>query len=81
MEISAVSDRKADMEEEANLFARCLLMPEHMLRAEIKRLVAAGEVGDLIDDANPCIPRLAKRFGVSTVVMTMRLMELELVKP
>lgn len=76
-----MTNRKADMEEEANLFARELLMPARFLRDEVKRLVAAGEVGDLLDDANPCIPRLAKRFGVTTVVMTMRLQELELIKP
>lgn len=72
--------RKDDMEEEANLFARCLLMPEPMLRAEVQKLVVSGEVGDLLDDSNPSIPRLAKRFGVSTVVMTLRLQELGLIR-
>ena len=73
-----MSQDKDEMEEEANLFARCLLMPEHMLRDEVKRMVAAGGVGDLLDDANKAISTLAKRFGVTTVVMTLRLQELGL---
>ena len=42
---------------------------------------AAGTFGDLLDDANQAIPSLAKRFGVSTVVMTMQLQELGLLTP
>ena len=69
-----------DEEAEAKLCARCLLMPEKFLRADVTRLAKRKDIGDLLDDKNPCIPKLAARYGVSTVVMTMRLYELGILK-
>lgn len=61
------------MEDEANYFAMCLLMPEHLMREEVKKVVF--DYGN--DDA---IKSLAKTFGVSTTAMTVRLSQLNIFK-
>ena len=62
------------MEDEANQFALCLLMPEHLLREEVKKVV--WDYGN--DDA---IKSLCRTFEVSTIAMTVRLSQLKLLKP
>ena len=52
---------------EANLFAMALLMPEKLVRAELKRL---GPI-DLADDR--ATKALAKKFQVSETLMAIRL--------
>ena len=61
-----------DMNDEANAFAMELLMPEHLLRADLQRI---GGV-DIEDDRT--LNRLAKKYRVSMPVMAMRLMELSM---
>ena len=58
-------------EREANAFAAALLMPERLLRKEIK-----NHHFDLSDDDN--LQELAKLFNVSVSAMTFRLMNLKL---
>lgn len=73
--------RERDMEDEANLFARCLLMPEAMLRTEVKAELARRDTTpDLLDDNETFVRDLARRFGVPETAMAMRLMELEIIK-
>ena len=60
-----------EQEVEANIFAMELLMPEEMVRREIK--------GPLDVETEPEIKRLAKLFQVSQQVMTIRLTQLGLV--
>lgn len=60
------------MEQEANLFARCLLMPEDLIRRELAERPYSI---DLID-GGPDLKRLAKRFEVSELMMAMRLVEI-----
>jgi Zn-dependent peptidase ImmA (M78 family) len=55
---------------EANLFAMCLLMPEKLVRSEVDK---SGGI-DLCDDEP--IRELAKKFGVSISLMTIRLAQL-----
>ena len=55
---------------EANYFAVCLLMPEHMVHAEFAKLTLAER------DIDRVIKILAKRFQVSQQVVAMRLNEL-----
>lgn len=62
---------EAEMDAEANYFAICLLMPRDLVNAEFDRLVSRGH-GDSEVIANT----MARQFGVSNVVMTMRLLEL-----
>lgn len=58
---------------EANVFAAALLMPEELVRAEIKRL-------DLdLDDENE-VDALAKRFNVSSAAMSYRLVNIGLLR-
>jgi Zn-dependent peptidase ImmA (M78 family) len=57
-------------EAEANLFARCLLMPENFVRTEIRKIKAF----DLCNDEH--IKILAKKFHVSQGIMAFRLGEL-----
>lgn len=60
----------AQMEAEANAFALELLMPEHLLRADIARM---GGI-DLAEDG--AIEKLAKRYRVPLAAMAMRLSQL-----
>jgi len=63
-------------EAEANLFAMCLLIPEDMLRADLKRL---GIIAfDIEEDAQ--IAKLAERYGVSQQLMVLRLVDLKLLR-
>ena len=60
---------RADMEREANYFARCLLMPRQFLLADLKAL---GGV-DLCEDDQ--VSKLAKKYGVSISLMALRIYE------
>lgn len=55
------------MEKEANLFAMYLLMPENLVRAEVKKL------GGFDIEGGEGIISLAKKFKVSVPLMTLRL--------
>ena len=55
-------------EKESNYFAMCLLMPEELVRKEIKRMGGNIDIGDDMD-----MKKLAVKFGVSITVMTLRL--------
>lgn len=59
-----------DMEIEANYFAMCLLVPTGLLKEELAK---TGGTFDLCDD--DALKALAKKFGVSMMVMTIRLKE------
>lgn len=59
-----------DREREANYFAMCLLMPRDWLLADLKAL---GSI-DVCDDPN--IRKLAKKYGVSEQMMTVRIVDL-----
>ena len=59
-----------DQEAEADLFARCLLMPSTFLLADLK----ACEGIDLCCDDDQ-VKRLAKQYGVSMSVMALRIYE------
>ncbi len=59
------------MDQEANYFAMCLLMPEQFVREELKK-----KEFNLMDDK--AITELAKRFQVPVTVMTVRLIQLNL---
>jgi Zn-dependent peptidase ImmA (M78 family) len=61
---------KEEMEQEANAFAVALLMPKKMVLAD---LAALGSI-DVCDDPN--IRALAKKYGVSEQMMTMRIASL-----
>lgn len=69
--------RDENMESEANLFARCLLMPEHFVRAELKKTDGSRD----LTDPNNVVGKLAKKFGVSNEVMTCRLLEIGVIEP
>lgn len=60
---------RAKREAEANLFARCLLMPESMIRKAVKADKIAWD-----NDDEPV--RLAKMFDVPATLMVIRLAEL-----
>ena len=62
------------IEQEANYFAMCLLMPEQFVRVDI---TAMGGI-DLTEDRQ--IRDLAKRYQVSVAMMTLRLAQLGLLK-
>lgn len=62
------------MEEEANYFAMCLLMPANMVKDEIKKY---GNI-DLGDDK--FLKHMAKTFDVSTTAMALRLTHLRIFK-
>jgi Zn-dependent peptidase ImmA (M78 family) len=62
-----------DEEIEANVFAAALLMPERLVREEIKRLAL-----DLDDEGD--LGTLAKRFNVSSAAMTYRLVNIGLLR-
>lgn len=59
---------------QANMFAAALLMPEALLRNEIK-----SSDYDLLDEEELC-ERLASKFQVSTQAMSIRLTTLEILK-
>lgn len=61
-----------EMEQEANHFAMCLLVPEKLLREELGRIKSL----DLCDDEG--LKKLAKKFCVSETLMTVRLHQLGL---
>lgn len=58
-------------EAEANYFAICLLMPRHWVHTELDKLLASG-----ITDDQVVVQQMARKFGVSETMMTMRLVEL-----
>lgn len=60
----------AQMDREANAFAMELLMPEEWLRADLAKL---GGI-DIEDERK--IGKLAKKYGVSSPVMILRLAQL-----
>lgn len=67
-----IISREAEMELEANYFAFVLIMPEEMVRTEVRRLAPQGF--DIFDD--PAIEEMASLFGVSLQAMVIRLVQL-----
>lgn len=61
-------------EQEANMFAMCLLMPEEWLRNDLQD----KKIFDLESDA--AIPALAERYDVSVQLMTLRLCQIGVIK-
>lgn len=59
-----------EMEQEADLFARCLLMPEEWLRDEVAKIPAFS----LLNPAQ--VKQLAKTFAVAPEMMAFRLGEI-----
>jgi Zn-dependent peptidase ImmA (M78 family) len=59
-----------EMEEEANLFAMCLLIPEDFIRLDM------AKIGPLNLDEDARIAKLAVRYGVSLQLMVNRLTRL-----
>ena len=59
---------------EANAFAMCLLMPEHLLRADLAEKPKLGNGRVKLTDAD--VHALAKRYEVDVVIMTLRLVQL-----
>jgi Zn-dependent peptidase ImmA (M78 family) len=59
------------MEEEANLFAMCLLMPEQLVRQEVEKMGGFS----LADDES--IKHLAKVFDVPLTAMAVRLSQIK----
>lgn len=59
------------MEDEANYFAMCLLMPEVLVRREAAKLTF-----DLTSDDS--LKYMAKLFGVSVLAMSIRLSQLKI---
>ncbi len=59
------------IEEEANCFARHLLVPSSLLRAEVAKI---GPI-DIADDSDGRVKKLAKIFGVSPTLIVFRLAE------
>ena len=49
-------------EKEANYFAMCLLMPEELVRKEVKRMGGNIDIGD-----DKTMKKLADKFGVHAV--------------
>lgn len=68
--------REEQEEQEANYFAMCLLMPEDMIRSEIKR--RGMESYDLIDGGVQ-MRELAEAFQVSETMLLMRLVQLDII--
>lgn len=70
--IRKVKTLTADMirEIEANYFAVCILMPEHIVHAEFAKLTPAER------DIDRIFPILAKKFQVSQQVVALRLDDL-----
>ena len=61
------------VEVEANTFAAALLMPDYFLREDLE-----GRAIDAMDEA--AVKRLARRYGVSQQALTIRLVELGLLR-
>ena len=62
-----------DEEAEANAFAMELLIPEEWLRRDVAEMTG----GRGIDfESDPVIAKLAKRYGVSEQLMTIRIVRL-----
>ena len=61
------------MEDEANYFALCLLMPEKLVREEVAKV----EWDLASDDA---LKYMARTFGVSLTAMAVRLCDLDILK-
>lgn len=68
-----MSTELSQEDREANYFAICLLMPEELVRKEVKKL---RRPIDLSDDED--IKELANTFRVSIPLMTLRLGQLYL---
>ena len=64
--------QQEEQEEEANYFARCLLVPREFLLRDIAAMGGQIDISD--DDA---LKSLAKKYGVSLGVMAMRLMDVK----
>lgn len=60
-----------NLEEEANYFAMCLLMPEHLVKREVEKIKL-----DLTSDGP--LKQLAKTFDVSITAMALRLAQLRI---
>lgn len=69
----AVASNNQEQEQEANYFAICLLMPKALVITELDKLLTAGETDEEI-----IVDRLARKFHVGIVRMTIRLRELGL---
>jgi len=67
------ADERAAQEAEANAFAYALLMPADLLRRD-----CAGHTFDIAGD--PFIKELAHRYKVDEEVMTLRLVQLGLIR-
>lgn len=65
------------MEQQANAFAAALLMPQRFLVEEIKKLDIDL---DLTDDESPGLAKLADKFNVSKLAMSIRLANLDSVR-
>lgn len=63
---------------EANFFAANLLMPKEFLRKDVDQLARFNGEADLVDRD---IKSLARRYGVSPLAMTYRLVSLGLIDP
>ena len=72
MGLKSKSKKVSQEDEEANYFAMCLLMPADFVEAEIKK---CGLI-DLTDERSPGLKKLARKFGVSEALMTIRLGQL-----
>lgn len=68
--------REKRMEREANYFARCLLIPEILLFQEIEPYKSHQGGYEMSSDD---ILNLSKKFAVEPEVMTMRLIELDII--
>lgn len=66
--------KREELESEANYFAMCLLMPEDMVREEVKKMQVDLGSNDFIKD-------LAKKFEVPVTAMAIRLSQLRIFKP
>ena len=59
------------LEDEANYFAMCLLMPGHLIKQEVAKL-------DLCLTDDTALKSLAKTFDVSMTAMAIRLSQLKI---
>lgn len=66
----ALPEPELTEEEAADYFAVCLLMPDHIVRAEVQRM----GLQTLADDRS--VTQLAKKFQVPVALMATRLAEL-----
>lgn len=60
-----------NLEEEANYFAMCILMPEHLVKREVAKITL-----DLTSDEP--LKALSKTFDVSMTAMALRLAQLKI---